>query len=113
MTTNDIDVIDKALLRPGRIDVREEIAYPDQAQAAELFNFWYDTKLDMTERLRIKWSGSPAELIELFKSRKEGDALVELQKANIQADERSVSVPPSGGKKNVDRGRRQEGRSRR
>lgn len=67
MTTNDVSVIDPALLRPGRVDLQEELGLPDRDQIARLFESWYDTKLDVAEFNAINFEGSTADVTELFK----------------------------------------------
>jgi hypothetical protein len=67
MTTNDIGVIDDALLRAGRVDLEEEVGLPDQDQIARMYNYWYNTTLDRVDATYITWEGSTAELTELFK----------------------------------------------
>jgi chaperone BCS1 len=41
MTTNHIEQLDNALIRPGRIDLRLELDYADSELAAQLFEFMY------------------------------------------------------------------------
>lgn len=43
MTTNHKERLDKALIRPGRIDVQEEIGYCTQHQIEEMFKRFYTT----------------------------------------------------------------------
>lgn len=100
MTTNDITVIDDAVIRPGRIDVREEVSLPDQDQIARLFESWYDTELLDGQVDLIGWNGTPAALTELFKQNlnDRDTAWRLLQKRSRTAEERPVTVPASGGK---------------
>ena len=75
MTTNDRDVLDEALVRPGRVDFEIEVTYAtlDQVERlaqvvwgqndGELFNNFFDrSEADMTATKL-----SPAEIVEVFK----------------------------------------------
>lgn len=42
MTTNDIDAIDPAFIRPGRIDHKINLTYADDYQIHEIFKYYYD-----------------------------------------------------------------------
>lgn len=42
MTTNDIDALDPAVIRPGRIDHTIELTYADAYQIRRIFNYYYD-----------------------------------------------------------------------
>lgn len=64
LTTNDMTVIDEALLRPGRVDMREEIGLPDSGQLARLWGHFYSRE---TPDIEIRFSGSTAAAMELFK----------------------------------------------
>uniref|UniRef100_H2YRG0 Mitochondrial chaperone BCS1 n=1 Tax=Ciona savignyi TaxID=51511 RepID=H2YRG0_CIOSA len=44
MTTNYIDRLDKALLRPGRVDVKELVTYADAEQMCRAFRHFYPTE---------------------------------------------------------------------
>lgn len=113
MTTNDVEVIDPALLRPGRIDVTEEIGFPDRDQIARLYESWYEVDLAPGQVDAIEWTGTTAALTELFKQNlNDADAAwLALQKKNSDAEKRSVKAVPSGGKNGKHRGRG-EGSSR-
>lgn len=67
MTTNDINVIDEALLRPGRVDLREHIDLPDAGQIARLFEQWYGVPMREEDLARLDFDGSTAEVSEIFK----------------------------------------------
>jgi DNA polymerase III delta prime subunit len=69
MTTNEIQVIDKAILRPGRIDLSEEIGYMDGSQLNRMVSSFMGSDFSITHpedivHLEIK----PADISELFKS---------------------------------------------
>lgn len=44
LTTNDITVIDEALLRPGRVDLREHLGLPDRDQWQRLYRQFFDVE---------------------------------------------------------------------
>lgn len=64
MTTNHIEKLDDAIIRPGRIDMVVEIEYPDVKQANKLFEVFYEQppKMDLDPQ-----GHSTAELMEVFK----------------------------------------------
>ncbi len=41
MTTNHCELLDSALIRPGRVDYRQHIGWADEKQAAEMFSNFY------------------------------------------------------------------------
>ena len=47
MTTNHPEVLDKALIRPGRIDVRVNFSYADREQIVEMYEAYLDTPFDI------------------------------------------------------------------
>ena len=42
MTTNHVDKLDKAFIRPGRIDVNLEVGYCTLEMIKEMFDFFYE-----------------------------------------------------------------------
>lgn len=69
MTTNELEVIDKAILRPGRIDILEEIGYMDASQLNRMVSKFMgqDFSINHPEDI-IGLEIVPAEISELFKS---------------------------------------------
>jgi hypothetical protein len=67
MTTNDLSVIDEAVMRPGRIDLCEEIGLPDAGQIVRLFEQWYGVTVAESLIKAVTFKGSTAEATELFK----------------------------------------------
>jgi len=67
LTTNDVAVIDKALLRPGRVDLQEYIGLPDSDQIARLFQHWYGVPMRPEQVERLNFQGSTAHVSEILK----------------------------------------------
>jgi hypothetical protein len=67
MTTNDISVIDDAILRAGRVDLKEFVGLPDTEQIGRMYNYWYNVQLPEADASYINWGGSTADLTEVFK----------------------------------------------
>ena len=67
MTTNDISVLDKALIRPGRVDRQEEISWLDNDQLARLVEMVVGERVDLPDLGRNMLQISPADVMEVFK----------------------------------------------
>lgn len=64
LTTNTPDALDRAIIRPGRIDLTEHFGLADTDQVKRLAERWYGHDVD----LGMDYSGaSPAEIVEAFK----------------------------------------------
>lgn len=63
MTTNDMSVIDPALLRPGRIDLTEFLDLPTEDQVRRLWANFYDRPIPEQETISFK--GSSADVIQI------------------------------------------------
>ena len=61
MTTNYPEKLDKALIRPGRIDINLEVGYCDTSMIEEMFKFFYDKDLQLNNK-EIKNNITPAQL---------------------------------------------------
>ena len=61
MTTNYPEKLDKALIRPGRIDINLEVGYCDTSMIEEMFRFFYDKDLQLNNK-EIKNNITPAQL---------------------------------------------------
>lgn len=64
MTTNNLDALDPALIRPGRVDIREEIGYLDSYQLDNLVQYFYKTPC----MIKVDKDVAPAQIIEIFKT---------------------------------------------
>ena len=61
MTTNYPEKLDKALIRPGRIDINLEVGYCDTMMIEEMFKFFYNEDLQLNNQ-EIKNNITPAQL---------------------------------------------------
>ena len=61
MTSNYPEKLDKALLRPGRIDINLEVGYCDKPMIKEMFKFFYKKEIDIDDIETIQ-DISPAQL---------------------------------------------------
>lgn len=67
MTTNHPEVLDRALIRPGRIDMRIEFAYCSHSQIIEIFKIMFDEEIDISHLENIEeYKYSPAFITSLF-----------------------------------------------
>ncbi|KAH8745120.1 hypothetical protein F5883DRAFT_397761, partial [Diaporthe sp. PMI_573] len=76
MTTNKPEILDDALIRPGRVDMQVEFTYATEEQARELFERMYEADSKEMKRIaadfatKIPAEFSPAELQEFLLKRK-------------------------------------------
>ena len=67
MTTNHPEVLDRALIRPGRIDMRIEFAYCDHQQIIDIFKIMFDEEIDQSHLENVdEYKYSPAFITSLF-----------------------------------------------
>lgn len=69
LTTNTPDVIDDAVVRPGRVDLVEHLGNADTQQIARLLTRWYDREVNPTEVADIasNFRFAPAAVVEACK----------------------------------------------
>ncbi len=60
--SNRQDLIDPAVLRPGRLDLKVKVNRPDRAGAFEIFLKYLDPKLQFSERAKQMWGADPEQL---------------------------------------------------
>lgn len=64
MTTNNIDVLDPALIRPGRVDVNAHMSYVDDEQLARMVEQFHGQRLELPP---VESDITPAEVVDIFK----------------------------------------------
>ncbi len=101
--TNREDMIDPAIMRPGRLDVKIHVGRPDAAGAKEVLSTYLTTELPLREELVAERGGREQAVahlvevvVELLYSRHEGTAMVELQGADGQVEVLHVADLVSG-----------------
>lgn len=63
VTTNHVDKLDKAFIRPGRIDINLEVGYCSRQMIIEMFNFFYEISCeDLFEEFHYENPITPAQL---------------------------------------------------
>lgn len=75
MTTNNLEVLDEALTRPGRVDVMEHIGYLDAHQAKAMFDRFWPRRGDLgrslegelEKKMEAGMNLTPAIIVEAFK----------------------------------------------
>lgn len=104
MTTNRIEKLDSALIRPGRIDMRQLIDYPDEKQIFDFFKIFYPTCNDVVAKkfakavVKLNISPSVAQIQGLFLKHKrvpednllDVDSLIEVCKDNADLGVRHI-----------------------
>lgn len=68
MTTNRRDALDPAVIRPGRIDIDQEIGAVSTPQFAELWNVAYPDFGDLDPRTEVSHNVAPAAIVNVFKA---------------------------------------------
>lgn len=91
LTTNSPDVLDRAIVRPGRIDLTEHFGLADTDQVKRLAERWYghDVELGMDY-----FGASPAEIVEAFKRNEHcSDALRDIRRTVHDRLTRTLTEP--------------------
>jgi hypothetical protein len=92
LTTNTPEVLDKAVVRPGRVDLVEHFGFATADQVARLLSRWYDCPVHPAAVSPMD-SVPPAQIVEVCKrSATIDDAWRELDK--LKANSTSVITPP-------------------
>lgn len=75
MTTNSPDSLDRAVVRPGRVDLVEHFGNADAGQVARLLSRWYDEPVHRRLVVNVGMV-SPAEVVEACKRSDTADAAI-------------------------------------
>eukprot|EP00457_Paulinella_chromatophora_P006322 gb/GEZN01006340.1/.p1 GENE.gb/GEZN01006340.1/~~gb/GEZN01006340.1/.p1 ORF type:complete len:446 (-),score=44.22 gb/GEZN01006340.1/:312-1649(-) len=78
MTTNHVDRLDPALLRPGRVDVQLEVSYATPHQVAKMFRRFYPDHADLTEEFVFH-------VRDLLKARRDRTGSIGISVAQLQS----------------------------
>ncbi len=65
MTTNHIERLDPALMRPGRVDVREFIGDASPFQIRQMFLRFYETETSLADRFVVALEGAAVSTAQL------------------------------------------------
>ena len=74
MTTNKPETLDKALIRPGRIDIKINFTKCTKQMTQDIINNYFNSKIKITNIKDYKYT--PAELIELCSKYKNENELL-------------------------------------
>jgi len=61
MTSNYPEKLDKALIRPGRIDINLKVGYCDKNMIQEIYKFFYNIDINL-DNIELKNNITPAQL---------------------------------------------------
>ncbi len=61
--SNRQDLIDPAVLRPGRLDLKVKVNRPDRSGAFEIFLKYLSTALPFSEKAKEKWGPDPEQIV--------------------------------------------------
>ena len=102
MTSNYPEKLDKALLRPGRIDINLEVSYCDKAMIQEMYSFFYKKKINLDDT-KITKNITPAQLnkILLDNFNNSDKAATQIKEEIVQQNEDTNSTTLVNNQQNV------------